>query len=412
MSTTIEARKKLTIARAQENLYSLNVASRVCKVNSKDMGTIYNPYTSLPAVTSGTVLGSSYSVNDYVAAGDTLEVNRRAKAAEHVDSYDYKSWVGEGSEGLIRDRADNFGSTISNEIDRFVFSNVVGNGGFALGDSGVNGSTTAWESTSTTVDDILNASIEQVDINEGHGLKKFMVVSPYEANDLRKYMQGTGNAVMDDALRTGGFSRTNGFVGTTFSGVDVYQTNNLKNQVVLTMDTNPTAGDTMTINGVVITFQTTLGTGAGAVHVASTVDITRANLAEFLTGTSFPGDTSEAENTDTGYVKLSDADSAKLSRLGLTAVNSNAADTLTLTSTGTLVVSETFTAGTNVFGNVSRYLVAGAYESIYLALPTIGMEFVEKDVSGKAGKELYMEQFFNSKIWTRKAPLVGTILVR
>jgi len=411
MATTQDARKKMTIARAQENLYSLNVATRVCKVNSKDMGTIYNPYTTLPAITSGTVSGASYNVNDYVADADSLQVNRRSKASEHVDSYDYKSWVGEGSEGLIRDRADNFSMAISNDIDRFVFTNVVGNGGFALGDNGVDGATTAWTSSSSEIDDILNASIQQIDVNEGHGKKKFMVVSPYEANDLRGFLQGTGNNVADDALKQGGFGRGQGYVGTTFSGVDVYQTNNLKNVVVLTMDTNPTDGDTMTINGVVLTFKDTLGTAAGAIHITASVDATRANVAEFLTGTNLPGDTSEAADTNTGYVALSDADTAKLSRLALTAVNDNAADTLTLSSKGTLVVSSDFDEATNVFGNVMRYLVAGAYESIYLALPTKGMDFEEKSVSGKAGAELYMEQFFNSTIWTRQAPLVGTILV-
>jgi len=407
VATTQDARKKMTMARAQENLYSLNVATKVCKVDSSSMGTIYNPYTSLPSVSGGTTTGPTYTVANYSVAADTLEVNKRAKASEHVDSYDFKSV----DFGLIRDRADNFGSAISNHIDREVFSGVVGAGGWALGNSGVDGSTTAWTSSNSVIDDVINAVIQIIDLNEGHGKKKFIVVSPYEANDLRSYLQGTGNMVGDQAITGGGFSRSNGYVGTTFSGVDVYMTNNLKNTVVLGLATNPTDGDTITINGVLITFKATMAGVAGSVHIASTVDITRANLAEFLTGTTIPGDTTEVEATDTGYTAFSEANQYKLQRMGLTATNDNGANTLTITANSTLVVSETLTDGTDAWTSVKRYLVAGAYESIFLALPSQGMDYEEKSVSAKAGVEIYMEQFYNYKIWTRMQPLVGTVLV-
>jgi hypothetical protein len=407
VATTQDARKKMTMARAQENLYSLNVATKVCKVDSSSMGTIYNPYTSLPSVSGGTTTGPSYTVANYSVAADALQVNKRAQASEHVDSYDFKSV----DFGLIRDRADNFGSAISNQIDRDVFSGVVGAGGFALGNNGVDGSATAWTSSNSVVDDIINAVVQIVDINEGHGKKKFVVVSPYEANDLRSYLQGTGNMVADSAITGGGFSRSNGYVGTTFSGVDVYMTNNLKNTVVLNLATNPTAGDTITINGVTFTFRATLTPAAGEVHIASTVDITRANLAELITGTTIPGDTSETEGADAGYVALSEANQYKFQRIGLTATNDNGANTLTITANSTLVVSETLTDDTDAWTTVKRYLVAGAYESIFLALPSQGMDYEEKAVSAKAGVEIYMEQFYAHTIWSRMQALVGTVLV-
>jgi hypothetical protein len=287
----------------------------------------------------------------------------------------------------------------------------VGAGGFALGNSGVDGSATAWTSSNSVIDDIVNAVIQQIDISEGHGKKKFMVVSPYEANDLRSYLQGTGAAVADDAIKGGGFARSNGYVGTTVSGVDIYQTNNIKNTVVLGLATNPTDTDTVTINGVVFTFVATLTGAAGEVHITASADATRANLAELITGTTLPGDTTEAENTNTGYTKLAVADQYKFARMGITAVDSAGANTLTVTAKSTLVVSEALTDGTDTWTSVKRYIVAGAYDSIFLALPSGGMDYVEKEVSGKAGYELYMEQFYNHTIWTRQLPLVGTVLV-
>jgi len=390
MSTTQNARKKMTMAVAQENLFSYNVARAVAKVDTTTMGTIYNPYTSLPAISSAAVSSEAYSTRSYTADADTLQVNHRISLSEHVNSYDWKSV----NFGLINDRAKNFGMALANEIDRKVFSGVVGNGGFALGDGGADGSTTPWEITSSTADDMVSAAIEQVDVNEGHGQKKFMVVSPYEMSALRNFLQGTGNNVGDDVLRKGV-----NFRGTTVNGIDIYQTNNLRNTVTLTFTGTATNTQTFTINGIVFTTVSSIGTTAGNVLIGANQAATCTNAAALI----------NAPRTTTAQgVALAEADAAKVERLGLTAEASG--DTLIITANATLVVSETLTNAT--WGNVSRYCIAGAYDSIFLALPTAGMDYVEKEVSGKAGYELYMEQFMNTTIWTKKQPLVGTVLTR
>lgn len=403
VDTTQNARKKMTMAKAQENLYSYSVAKQVCEVNTKDMGTIYNPYTSLPAVSDGVVSSPSYSINDYSVDADSLQVNRRAIASEHVNSYDWKS-VGFG---LIADRGMNFGMAMTQQIDRFVIAQAVGSAGTALDDGDFGGTDgNAKTSSNTVIDDIINLGIETIDSLEGFGKKKFIIVSPREANDLRGFMQNNGHNVADDAIR-GGIP----FVGTTFSGVDVYQTTNLRNTAVLGLATNPTDGDTITINGVTITFVATLSGGAGEVHITSAVDTTAANLASFLNGTNQPGDTAVVEATNTGAAALSASDSAKLGRLALSASASAGDDEVTITANGLLIVSETLTAGADVWAPVERQLVMGNYGSQYLALPTAGMDYHEKEVSGKAGVELMMEQFYNSTFWTRKADQVVTIKV-
>lgn len=398
MSTTQVSRKKMTMAKAQENLYSYNVARQICEVNTKDMGTIYNPYTNLPATNDGAVSSESYTIGTQVTAADSLQVNRRADASEHVNSYDWKS-VGFG---LIADRGANYGQAISQTIDRSVLSYAVGNVTTALDDGDFGGTDgNAKTSSNTVIDDIMNLGIESVDVLDGHGKKKFMVVSPREANDLRGFMQANGQDVADGAIRSG-----IPFVGTTFAGVDIYQTNNLRNTAVLGMATNPTAGDTVTINGVVFTFEATLG-AAGDLHIGTAVDDTRLNFANALNA---PG-TAIAEAATTGYTPVSTEDQDKLGRLALTAADSAGDDTLTITANATLIVSETLTAGADVWAAVERQLVGGNYGSIYLALPTQGMDYHEKEVSGKAGVELFMEQFYNRTIWTRKADQLFTVKV-
>ena len=393
MSTTQNAQAKFTMARAQENLYSLLVAQKIAKVDTKRTGTIYNPYTSLPAVSNGAT-SATYNVRAYEADADSLRVNRRAVAAEHVDNYDEVSM----DFSVMKDRADNFSRTIAQSIDGYVMASVVGNGGFALGDGGVDGSATPWTSSSTVIDDIINASIEQVDINDGHGKKKFMVVSPREATDLRGFLQNSGFGVADDAIRTGALANTNGYVGTTVSGVDIYQTNSLRNTATLTFSGVAVNTSTITINGIVFTTVSSIGSTAGNVLMGANQAATCTNLAALINA---------PRTTTANGVALAEEDAAKIERMGLTA--SAVGDTVVITANTTLIVSEGQANAS--WGAVSRQLVAGAYDSIFLALPGSGMEYVEKDVTGKHGKEIVLSHLYNTTIWTRNKPTVGTVLV-
>ena len=406
MSTTQDARKKFTIAKAQENLYSRNTANVVCDVDTSKTGTVYNPFTSKGAVSDGTAT-VAYPVAAYTADADSLQINRRATFAEHIDSYDDISV----DFGLVSDRGMNAGKSISQRIDGFTFNAPVGVAGITAIDAGDFGGTDGapYTSSNTVIDDIINVSLTELFVQDAED-KKFMLVSPFEAGDLRSYLQASGNNVMDEVIRNGIPSAVTK-VGTTFSGVDVFMTNNLTNEVVLTMATNPANGDTITFAGVTYTFLATLTGGAGEIHITASVDATRANLAEAITGVNFPGDTAEAEGTNTGYSALSADDQAKLSRLGVVAVNSNSEDTLTITCQGTFKVSETLTDGSDVFGLVYRYLIIGDYGSINLYMPSQGMDYKEIDVSGKHGQELKMSQLYNATVWSKMKDRLATVKV-
>jgi hypothetical protein len=401
MSTTQDARKKFTIAKAQENLYATSLAAVVGNVDTSKMGTVYNPYTSFPAISEGAV-SSVHATGIYSADADSLQVNRRADASEHVNSYDWKSV----DFGLLADRGMNMGKGMSQVVDGYFLSRPIGVASVALDAGDFGGSDgAAFGVTNTNVDDVINEALTAIHLSNSTE-KKFMAVSPYEANSLRSFLQNTGNNVADKAIVNGitsGISR----VGTTFSGVDVYMTNNLTHEVVITSATNASDGQTLTINGVVLTFRATLGVLPGSIHITGSADATRANVAEFLTGTNFPGDTSEAEDTNAGYVALSSDDIGKLSRIALTAVDNAGADTLTLTSRGTLQVSTNWASAT--VGDIARQCILGDYGSINLYLPGQGMDYTETKVAGKPGRELYMEQFHNSVVWKRMQDRVVTI---
>lgn len=169
----------------------------------------------------------------------------------------------------------------------------------------------------------------------------FANITPDIYQTLVEYL-GDRQSVLGDKLSEHGHAGR-------FNIFDLYVHNSGYWTGELVMDTNPTDGDTMAIQiadqTITITFRATLGVLPGSVHIASTVDITRANLAEFLNA---PG-TTEAEDTDTGYVALSTDHQAVL--YGSTWTNANSTDKLTVTwrGAGAPIVSETFTTATNIF---------------------------------------------------------------
>jgi len=404
--STQAARKKFTIAKAQENLYALNVANLISAVDTEKMGTVYNPYTSTSTVTDAAYSANTYTVGSYAQDADSLQVNRRAISSEIVGSYHWKS----SEVDLLADRGMNMGKGISQVIDGYVLSLPVSTSGVTTLDDGDFGGTDGnpKASSNSVIDDIINGGIQEIELGNAYG-KKFMVVSSYEANDLRGFLQSTGNMVMDEVLRNGFKSGTGvNKVGTTFSGVEVFQSNNITQTQVLGLATNPSDGDTLTFAGVTITFVATLSGGTSEIHITSAVDTTAANLTEWLNA---KGASAEAEGTDTGYSAASTEDQATLSRLGIVAVATAASDIVTITTKGVIKVAETLTDGTDTWATPYRYLVMGEYGSINLYLPNMGMDYEEKPVSGTDGIEVFLRQFYNAVIWTKMKSRVIAIKV-
>lgn len=172
--------------------------------------------------------------------------------------------------------------------------------------------------------------------------------SPYFYEQLVYSLQGRETA-------EGDMIGKNGYMSKYFS-FDNFLTTNGYWEGTLGLATNPTDGDTVTINGVEITFVDTLSGGTSEIHIASTVDITRANFAEWLNA---GGANAEAEAADTGYSAASAADQNLLRRMSAT--NDNTADTLLVKAKGYgyVVVSQTLTETTDVWTKESSQQMFG-----------------------------------------------------
>jgi hypothetical protein len=157
-----------------------------------------------------------------------------------------------------------------------------------------------------------------------------MVTDSIAISDIFQYLLGK-NADFVNALFQ------NGYVNEQYASAEVYVSENLTGEGVLAMATEPTANDTVVINGVTFTFVAS-PTNPGDVDLGGAADTTRANLAAAINGGAGAG---------TAYIELSAADRRLISETyRITATNDNTANTLTIVGVGSgrLTLTETFTA--------------------------------------------------------------------
>lgn len=192
---------------------------------------------------------------------------------------------------------------------------------------------------------------------------KALVLGPRSVAKLRR-------AKSDRESRLGDAVLENGVVG-PWQGWTVVQNNNLPWSATLTMDTNPTAGDTLTISGVIFEFHTTLSsvaTGHVGVKIGNDVAATRANLVACLADSGTAG---------TNYVQMGMRENFMIRRKRRVAATT--AEAMAFTGYGDISVSETFTAGTNVWSAQKQKAVFMVRGAIDLVMQFIGLESGKKE---------------------------------
>jgi len=386
-------RKLLTEQVAQENLYSYSAAMGFSTVDSSTTGVYRSPFTNIANAVNESVTNNEYTPVEASADADILPIDRRAVFSEKIGAFDEINFA---SGSLIKDRAMNGSKVMAQSIDRFVINKAISEVGSTIGDAGAIGSATPWEVSKTNALDIVNRTIEEVNFNEGYGDDKFILVDTSFVKNLTGYFQATGNNVADDTIRTG-----LPYVGILAGGVKVFQSNNVPHEVTITFGATATAGDTVSLNGVVYTYVASIGTTPGNVLVGANAAASQAALLGALNAPA---------TTTATYVAVSLNDQNKIKNLAGTA--SSASTVLTFAAKGAFRLTETFTSGSNVVSVVSKKLLAGSMGAVKVFVPSVGMEYQEKDqISGFDGIEIHMRQFFNSMTETRKAPLTTSVLV-
>lgn len=225
------------------------------------------------------------------------------------------------------------------------------------------------------------------------------VISPEILSYIELYLGGKDTLLGDQVSR-------NGYSG-YFMGFELFVSNSLAWTGTLAMATNPTDGDTIVVNGVTITFKDTLTSASGEteVHIASTVDITRANLVEFLNA---GGASSEAEATDTGYSSATSAEQRLLKNMTWT--NDNTANTATVVAGGwgTVPVSETFTDATDAWttGKEQLHCLFGLSKSVSLVVQKKPNLTERPSPQARIGNDYIAWAVYGIKVFVDQAPML------
>ncbi len=140
-----------------------------------------------------------------------------------------------------------------------------------------------------------------------------------------------------------------GHVG-KYMGYVLFVTNALTWTGTLSMVAQPSDGDTVVINGVTMTFKTTIGVTAGNVLIGGSADAARANLVALI---NLGGVTSDSGVSNVSVSATPDSNGfSDRDRLdNIVATNSNSLDTMTVVAKGKgyVPVSETFTDPTDTW---------------------------------------------------------------
>lgn len=283
------------------------------------------------------VRGSAATIDSVTDSSELLQVNLEYQAVFHISD-------GEMTQAGPLNPAEVIGAQIAHlvaqDFDARVLAQIDNaNQTFDTGDlTALASNGTPITLSSTTVPQFVSRAPAKLRRANQTLTNLIMVVDSYAASDFSQYLLGKNIDLAGNTFK-------NGYSG-DISNARVYVSENLMGEGVLAMATNPTNGDTIVYNGVTITFVATLSGGASEIHIASTVDITRANLTEWFNA---GGANAESEATNTGYSAASAEDQLLLKNI--TATNDNTANTMTLQQigSGALTLSETFTDGTDTW---------------------------------------------------------------
>lgn len=208
--------------------------------------------------------------------------------------------------------------------------------------------------------------------------------------------------------------RLNGLVG-RLDGFSIIETNNLPHATTLTVDTQVTATDTLTIpaliqdtsgiagyvtSNVVWTFTAAASAASpGDIALGASLALTQANIVDAINGTGTPGAST--------YIDVSAADRVALKNLFINAGAFDASDIATIRTSVTTAFAETFTAGTNIFGADAVLMTAVDNEAINAVFQMD--KFKVKDLDDAFSANILQEKIFGGKVFDENAKGLATI---
>lgn len=315
----------------QEVFYKTNVGMKIADMSfnstMRSGDTLNRPYRSSTNV-QVYIRGTDIIIDDLTDTNEQLVINKQYANGFYIDEFDR---IQDKYDAAVRYGKDN-GVYLSNQVDADILWEVF-NSTSTVDDGSIGGTAGNGITLSTTnVLKVFGAAKKKLRFQNVPLDWAFGVITPEFEDILVQYGIGRDTSMGDGVF-------TNGKIGTA-NGFELYVSNNTAGSAVLALATQPTANDTVVIEGVTFTFVASPA-AAGDVDIGSDVDVTRANLTTLINAPS---------TTTAGGVALSTQDARKFLS-SVTATNDNSANTMTVKykGVGTLTVSETLTDGTDTW---------------------------------------------------------------
>jgi len=347
-----------------------NIANFRLESDLKKGDVAHRPYMSDVEVNT---LGSegSYTRQDITSTDESLTINQEKEATFYIQ--DIEHWQ---SHYPTREKmAQRCAIKLNQQIDGDVLGEY-DQADHTIDDSELGGTSGHGITLSTSnIIKPFTVAGRKLEVVDNPNENRWAVISPHFYQLLLERLEGKESVLGD---KTG----VNGHVG-KYMGFDLYQSNATGWSGTLAMATNPTNGDTVTINGVTFTFVDTLGTTAGNVHITTSAAKTVDSLVAAI---NTPG-TSVASGDDAGFVALSSADQAKLKNI--TATDGTTSITLKAEGHGYVAVSETLTDTTDCWstGYEIQHLLFGQGRPVDLVVQRAPKMMI-KDRTGYIGNDI------------------------
>lgn len=357
--------------RMQRKRFKTNVFEAIAsfeeRSNLKKGNTVNRPYRS-DIVENPMGADGSYSVQAITDTNEQLVINHEREASFYIKELDEIQ-----HEYNVRNQyADDLEKVLTGRVDALVMAEVL-NAASVVDAGDVGGTAGQGIALSTSnVPQVFSVADQKLAEQNVEDDMKTAIYSPYFYSILQQMLAGKATSLGDKLSM-------NGRVGDYF-GYDNRRSNNLTWTGVLGMATNPTANDTVVVNGVTFKFVASVGTTAGNVLIGADADASRANLAAAINAGSGAGTT---------YIEVSAADRKKLKDIA--AADDATANTLTITAKGygKVTCSETLTAAGDVWDankSIQHNLFGrkGAIDLVIQRYPKVDV----RPASGKIGNDI------------------------
>lgn len=271
--------------------------------------------------------GSDMDDTDITDVAETLTVNKEYYISFVVDDFD----AIQSKYDVAMNYGNDFGIVMQTQMDADVLgevfnaSSTVDDG--TIGGTSGNGIALSTSNVLTTVTAVTK-KLTKLNI---YDTDKVGAVSPEFEEIISQYYGAKVTDLGDDVSQNGYFTK--------ISGYKLYSTNNLAGSASLNMATNPTAGNTVTIQGVVFTYRAAPAL-AGEVDIGSDAAASLANLVALI---------NTPQTTTAWGIALSDANIKQFRSRGVSATVVGTTAVVKFKGAGVLAVSETLADAADIW---------------------------------------------------------------